>query len=341
MNVIRGFGFCLAMAMLPSRQAAVFAQDQAHTFLKNVGGFDESALARLDKGEVITRVLDTGDKNELALMGAARMNGTIAAFLPLYRDIENFEKTLGPAKKFSSPPQANDVAGVELESSELKALESCKIEDCDIHLSESALAELRKQVHWKDPNADREALEYVRGRILGYMRAYQEGGNEALSVYRSSSEPRAVAAEFEKLLEQSPYIQTYVPELHRYLLDYPRARLPGATDFLYWSIVGFGPHPTLRLSHVTIDPVEKGDNAKTVIASKQIYYSRYFDTGLELYTLLPIETAPEHGFYLIALSRYRTDLGSGLSGKVMRLGASSGVEGAMKKTIENAQAAVR
>lgn len=341
MKVTKPVGLFLAFVLLLFQQGTVLAQDRAHQFLKNVGGFSDSDLARLAKGEVVTKALDTGDENELALIGAARMNGTISAFLPLYRDIENFEKTLGPAKKFSSPLQPGDVAGIELPSSELKALEKCKMEDCDIHLSEDTLTELRSEVDWKQPDADRKALEFVRGRILGYVRAYQEGGNEALSVYRSRSEPRVVASEFEKLLESSPYIYTYEPELHRYLLEYPKAKLPGASEFMYWSIIGFGPRPTLRLNHVTIYPVEKGVNATTIIASKQIYYSRYFDTGLELYTLLPFESRPDRGFYLIALNRYRTDLGSGLAGKIMRLGASSGVEGAMKKTLENAQAAVR
>jgi hypothetical protein len=44
---------------------------------------------------------------------------------------------------------------------------------------------------------------------------------------------------------------------------------------------------------------------------------------------------------LIALNRYRTDLGGGLTGAIMCKGAAVGVEGAMKKTIANAQASVR
>jgi len=44
---------------------------------------------------------------------------------------------------------------------------------------------------------------------------------------------------------------------------------------------------------------------------------------------------------VVALNRYRTDLGGGLSGKVMRLGATSGTKGAMKNTIAAAQAAVQ
>jgi hypothetical protein len=289
-------GFTVGAALVQLHSAPAKAEEGALEFLKNVGGFSDSDLGRLAKGEVISRVLDTGDKNELALMGAAWMNGTTSAFVPLYADIEIFERNLGPAKKFSSPPALSDVAGLELASSELKALAHCELEDCDIHLSEETLAELRGRVDWSAPDADRQALAFVRERFVNFARTYLEGGNEALSVYRNRSHPRVVSTEFEKLLEKSPYVQTYVPDLHRYLLEYPKAPLPGATDFLYWSIIGFGPSPTLRLNHVTIYPVEKGTNALTVIASKQIYYSRYFDTGLELYTLLPSEARPANGF---------------------------------------------
>jgi hypothetical protein len=340
MRSLNRIGVTLVLALLELHGVAALAQDRAHKFLKTVGGFDDSALARLEQGEVITKTIDTGDNNELALMGAARMKGTISAFLPLYNLISNFEKKLGPARKFSSPPQLSDVAGLELESSELKALSKCKVEDCDIHLSEQTLTELRSRVDWKDPNADKKALEFVRECIVEFASAYLSGGDKSLSVYRNKSEPLAVAAALDKLVEKSPYIQTYRPELHRYLLEYPKAELPGASGFMYWSIIGFGPKPTLRLNHVTIYPVEKGANATTIIASKQLYYSRYFDAGLELYTLLPIESRPDTGFYLIAVSRYRTDLGGGLTGKVMRAGASSGVEGAMKKILANAQESV-
>ena len=334
-------GAIFVLALLHVQGSTALAQNRAHTFLKTVGKFGDSELAALAKGDVITKTIDTGDKNELALMGAAWMEGTISAFLPLYRDIETFEKNLGPAKKLSTPPQLSDLAGLELDSSDLKALSNCKVEDCKINLSEETLTELRRRVDWNDPNADQKALEFIRERIFNFVRAYEEGGNSSLSVYRNESAPLVVAEEFQKLLKQSPYIQTYRPELHRYLLEYPKSKPAGASDFLYWSIIGFGPNPTLRLNHVTIYPTGEGANATTILVSKQLYYSRYFDTGLELYTLLPDESRPGDGFYLIALNRYRTDLGSGISGSIMRVGAAAGVEGAMKKTLESAQASVR
>lgn len=326
----------IAMGAIPA-----LAQKQPHDFLKTIGGFSDGDLAKLDGGEVITTTLDTHVKNELALMGAARIEGTIQTFLEIYRDIETFEKEIGTAKMLSEPPTMSDLQGIEFDKGDLKSLKKCKPEDCGIQLGEQTLKELQSQIDWSASNSHEAVARFLRERILEYATAYQKGGDASLAVYRNKSKPRYVAKEFAALLEKSPYLLQYRPKLNAYLLDYPKGTLAGASDFLYWDIINFGPKPTFRLIHVTIDPPEEGTNVATIISSKQLYYSHYFNTGLELYTLIPDSEQPDKVFYVVALNRYRTDLGGGLSGKVMRLGATSGTKSAMKKTLEAAQAAVQ
>jgi len=326
----------IAMGAIPA-----FAQKQPHDFLKTIGGFSDGDLAKLDAGDVITTTLDTHVKNELALMGAARIEGTIQTFLEVYRDIETFEKAIGTAKMLSEPPKMADLQGLDFDKGELKSLEHCKLEDCGIKLDQQTLKELQSQIDWSAQNSHEAVARFLRERIFDYAKAYQEGGNASLAVYRNKSKPRFVAKEFAALLEKSPYLLQYRPKLNAYLLDYPKGTLAGASDFLYWDVINFGPKPTMRLIHVTIDPPEEGTNVATIISSKQLYYSHYFDTGLELYSLIPDSEQPDKVFYVVALNRYRTDLGGGLSGKVMRLGATSGTKGAMKNTIAAAQAAVQ
>lgn len=319
---------------------AALAQKPPHEFLRTVGGFSNRDLAELDTGDVTITTLDS-EENELALLGAVRIQGTVEAFLELYRDIRSFEAELGTASKFSDPPELADLAELDFDHGDIKALEHCKLEDCDLKMGAEALEELRSRIDWDAPNAHDEVVRFVKERIVDYARAYQRGGNAALGVYRNESKPRYVAQEFDRLLARSPYVLQYRPELHAYLLDYPKATLDGASGFLYWSVINFGPKPTLRVNHVTIYPVEDGPNGNTVIASKQLYYSRYFDTGLEIYTLVRDEAHPDSGFYLVALNRYRTDLGGGLTGKIMRLAAEAGTKGAMHDTLEAAQKAIR
>jgi hypothetical protein len=335
--------FLRAVSVIAIAMAAtsVFAQKQPHTFLKTVGGFTDKDLATLDGGAVISTTLDSGVDNELAFMGAVRIKGTIETFLEHYRDIETFEAALGTAKKLSDPPTMSDLQGLEFEKGDLKALRNCKVGDCAIKLDEETLEELQSQIDWSAPDAGAAVVRFIHERVLEYANAYEKGGNAELAVYRNKSKPQYVAKEFEALLDNSPYVLQYRPELHKYLTDYPKATLEGASDFLYWSIINFGPKPTLRLNHVTIYPTEKGKNGATIITSKQLYYSRYFDTGFELYTLVPDAARPDNGFYLVTVNRYRTDLGGGLTGKVMRLGAAVGTKSAMEDTIAAAQAAVQ
>jgi len=334
-RILHLFGV-IAIAATPS-----FAQKQPHTFLKTIGGFSDGDLAKLDGGDVITTTLHSDAHNELALMGAARIEGTIQTFLEIYRDIETFEQAIGTAKMLSNPPKISDLETLDFETGDIKTLEHCKVDDCGIKLGEQTLSELQSQIDWSAQNAHEEVVRFLHERILEYANAYVKGGNASLAEYRNESKPQFVAKEFAALLENSPYLLQYRPKLHAYLLDYPKVTLAGASDFLYWDIINFGPKPTMRLMHVTIDPTAEGTNGATIITSKQLYYSHYFDTGLELYTLVPDSEHPDSGFYVVALNRYRTDLGGGLKGKVMRVGAASGTKGAMKKTIEAAQAAVQ
>lgn len=330
----------ISVAIALSVATSGFSQKKPHEFLKSVGGFSDSDLSKLDGGDVITQTLESNVKNELALIGAARVTGTIQTFLEVYRDIETFEAKLGTAKMLSDPPKRSDFRGLVFSEGDVKSLQHCKVGDCGIQLDEGTLDQLREKIDWNSPNAHDAVVDFLDERVFEYANAYVKGGNAALAVYRNKSKPQYVAQEFVTLLEHSPYVLQYEPELHAYLTDYPKATLEGASDFLYWDIINFGPKPTVRLNHVTIYPTEEGANGATIITSKQLYYSHYFDTGLELYTLVPDAKRPESGFYLVALNRYRTDLGGGLSGKVMRLGAEAGTKGAMKETISAALAAV-
>jgi hypothetical protein len=40
------------------------------------------------------------------------------------------------------------------------------------------------------------------------------------------------------VIEQMPELTTYMPNMRRYLLDFPNTALPNATSFLYWQESG-------------------------------------------------------------------------------------------------------
>jgi hypothetical protein len=289
-----------------------------HAFLAEQADVSGAELQALDGGQILVKTLDTKIGSEAALIGVVRLRATTSFFLRMFEDIERFETGWGVTKKISDSPRIEDFATLEIPDGDFEDLRSCKPGACDVKLGEPALEHLQKEVDWGAPDARAKVVEFVRQRALEYATAYRKGGNKTLAVYRDSNKPTLVSEELEGLLASSPYIMEYRPELQRYLLDYPEAQLPGARDFLYWSIVDVGPKPTMRMSHVTIYSLADGPNESAIIASKQLYFSHYFHTGLELTTLIQDPEHPDDGFYLMNLDRYRTDVPGGMFGKMAK-----------------------
>ena len=122
------------------------------------------------------------------------------------------------------------------------------------------------------------------------------------------------------MIDQMPGLIKNLPEIRRYLLGFPEEMLPGSTSFLYWQETEFGLRPTIRISHVAIR--EGPDD--TVVASKMLYASHYFWTGLELRVLLP-DGRRGQGFWFVTVNRSRSDGLSGFTGVVVRGAVRRGV----------------
>ena len=115
------------------------------------------------------------------------------------------------------------------------------------------------------------------------------------------------------MIDQMPELVTYMPDIRRYLLEYPTVTLPGSTSFIYWQETEFGLRPTLRISHLTIQQGADG----AVVTSKMLYASHYFWTGLEVRVLL-LDPARGPGFWFATVSRSRSDGLSGFTGSIIR-----------------------
>ena len=105
----------------------------------------------------------------------------------------------------------------------------------------------------------------------------------------------------------------YLPDLKKYLLDYPKVRLPNAESFLYWQSVKFGLKPTIRINHLTI----ANRQSHVAVVSKMLYASHYFWTAIELRVLVP-DPARGEGFWFANVNRSRSDGLDGFKGSVIR-----------------------
>ena len=314
---------------------------EPHNLLRTAAGFSEAELGAMDQGSVVVKAVRTPVDSEVALVGAALFRTSTDFFLRMYEDIERFESPLGPLKKMSDPPRAEDLASLMVPDKDIDALAECRLEDCDLKLGENGISRFQTEIDWTSPQARPQAQSLVRELALGFLTAYQQGGNQALGVGRDNKKPTVVREQFEALLEDSDYLVTYVPELHRYLLEYPRVELPGATDFLYWAVNDFGLDPVLRLSHVTIYRPGGDENGSAVIASKQLYFSRYFYTGLDMRFLVRNPSDPSNeSFYLVTVSRFRSDELGGLFGGVLRKAAEEGARDGLQRYLEVSKPAI-
>jgi hypothetical protein len=254
------------------------------------------------------------------------VDAPIDYFVSWQRDIERFESgdAVHAIKKISEPPRIEDFDALTFPEEDLDALPKCRVGKCEVKVDEPTLLRLQNEIDWSAPDAHARAGRLIRQLALEAMQEYIEGGDRALGAYRDKKRPSYLDKEFGELLTSSPYLVEYIPELHRYMKDYPNAELPGSEDFLYWSLVEFGLRPTVRMNHVVIYPLEEGENASVAIGSKMLYASHYFHSALELKFLVKDTANPAaEGFYFISINRSRSDGLTGLFGGIVRSSAQS------------------
>lgn len=265
-------------------------------------------------GGPLTKLLPSDQSKEVFVFGAVWVNASPAEYVRRVTNIEDFEKGGGfrVTKKISDPPKLEDFAQLELPADDVKDLRRCKPGDCDVKLSAKGLEAFITQVRWGTRTEKADADAAFRRLALEYVNGYREGGNARLAIYRDADAPVFVADEFRSMIERAPSL-VGLPDLLKYLLEYPSAPLPASKSFLYWQEAQFGLKPTIRINHLVI----QDRPGKTVIASKMLYASHYFWTALEQ-RVLQSDPARGPGFWFITINRSRADGLKGFVGRLIR-----------------------
>ena len=310
------------------RQAAIPAE--LDSFLQHEVRASAADRATLASGAPLIELLEADRSTEVAVFGAIWVNAPSSRYIEQMNNIEQFEQGGGfrITKRFSDPPRPDDLAALQISDEDLEDLRKCRVGDCSLKLDTVALQRLRDEVDWQKPSARADANALFRRLAFEYVRSYRSGGNASLAVYRDHERPTYVANEFRSMIDRLPRLAANLPDLTRYLLDYPNVAVRDVTDFLYWQEVQFGLKPTVRLSHLVIEERP----GRKVVASKMLYSSHYFWTALEVRVLLD-DPARGPGFWFITVNRSRSDGLSGFTGRIIGARVRSQVQNATRAAL--------
>jgi hypothetical protein len=211
---------------------------------------------------------------------------------------------------FSAPATLDDVDAVHVTRDDLKELARCQPNACNFKLPASGMTALSAIANSSAADAAQRADEYLRRRMVEYVAAYRQRGNAAMIVYDDLGSVQSSAA-FDAMLRDSSHIFRVAPTLAGFLLNYPRATLPGDTSVIRWGVDALPRvRPVLRIVHeVTYTPSDAP--GATVVATKQLYADHYFEAGLEVLTAIDDSlsgfSAGGRGTALAMVRHYRFD----------------------------------
>jgi hypothetical protein len=310
----------LATALIASLVAVTLGQSAAAQggsvppgeparFLSKYIGLSASEIEQAKRGEVVTKVLNSADRDEVALFGIVVVNASRDDVMKRVRDLPNFLKS--PSRTafgtFSTPAVATDVSSFTVDNSDFDAIKGCKPGECDVKMPAENIQEFGKGIEWSSPAAKSQVEAMVRRESAVYVNNYRRGGTAAMIAYGDQKEARSAADIFKGLLAESPYLFDYSPAFHKYLENYPSGSLPGVTDAIYWASDKMDRmRPILSINHVSV--LSPPNSAMSLVSAKQLYASHYFLGAFTLTTILDKPDAPAgKGVYYIVLQRMRFD----------------------------------
>jgi hypothetical protein len=170
---------------------------------------------------------------------------------------------------------------------------------------------------------------------LESLSRYRQGGNKALGTYRDKNHPTAVADAFQALIGRSKALPVYLPELNRYLLEYPSADSAKIQSEYYWEKVNFGLKPTLRLLQAVVYRGADPKDPAYAVAVKQLYASHYFETALDL--TVCVKDKERSGMYLITMKGSQQAGLTGLKGGIVRRVAVGKTRSSLEKALGTIQ----
>ena len=307
-------------------------QPQLRAHLSREFQFSSADLADLERGKIVKHGLDATAPGEIAAVGAVRVRAHKEEFVAQYRNITRLKR--GPdvlqIGRFSDPPTIGDLAALTIDKQDVD-VRTCRVGHCDIRLPAETILRFQREIDWKARDADARAALLFKQVLFDHVRAYLSGAPGRIIEY--DDEKRAVRPldDFAGLLNNSSFLDELVPGLPSHLENFPSSPLSGAEDFLYWSKEKFGLTPFITITHVTI---AQATSDSYVIASKDVYSSRYVDASLTFTIASDAVGAPD-AFYLVYVNRSRASALKGAFSALRRSIVERRAKNSLEENLKN------
>jgi hypothetical protein len=336
--MITGFTRALLAVLLLVQLPASAAQNaEVFKFFREYVGLHEDQITQIQNGKAVAKIVDSNSPDDVFVFGSVYVRSTPEEYLKFAVNTDELRKLPSylALRKFSDPPQLSDLEGFTLDPDDIKQLKNCEPGKCEVQLPSEAMAEFRQSVNWSAPDTADQVNRLAQKMALESLEKYMQGGNAALGTYRDKHNPAKVADTFQSLLSRSKALPVYLPELDRYLLDYPKASSEDIQSEFYWEKVNFGLKPTLRMVQAMVYRGPRPSDPAYAIAVKQLYASHYFETALDLTVCVRDQDNPEHpAFYLITLKGSQQAGLTGFKGGIVRKVAVDKTRSSLERALE-------
>lgn len=296
--------------------------EEMQRYLTNKANFAADDFSKLEKGDLITKLLPSQDKREVGVCGLIQIKVSPDQALQAFQDAmaRQNRKSVMEFGSFSSTPNIEDLKNLTLEDNDIEDLKQCQAGKCQLRLSAKMIERFQREVDWNAPDYRKQATDLFRQMILSYVSDYLSRGDPALIEYIDKRDVVSLQQEYSTLLKELLWVNEYAPGLSRYLQNFPADEPPNVRKSISWSKIKFGLKPVIIITQTITYTSEKRDGSSQVLSvSKQLYANHYFDSSLGLTALINFpNTDRASDSYLLYTNQSRSSSLDGAFSKFIR-----------------------
>lgn len=277
---------------------------------------DASDRERLDRGEVVVRVLPSRD-GQLSVFASSRLDAPAQALVTWTGAIAELKQSqfVLAVRRFSDPPVLEDLDRLALEEGDLEAIRRCRSGDCGVKLAANEIESLRAAA--TGPEWRAAVQQEFRREVLNRVNAYRSDGLAGLPPYADRRDVLRPNDAFAAIVAGSPYLRDHLPGVGARLMDYPRVDGPAVDSFFYWSKEQYGTGKrVISVTHVEIVRPDAAGAPAVLVLGKEIFATHY-RTGSLGVTAVVHDPVPDRR-YLVYINRSQVDVLHGLFGSLKR-----------------------